>query len=271
MAMSLCMVAGARADNTPAGDVTGDSLVTLADLTALVNYLQGMDTTEEGHSYVDLGLASGTLWATCNVGATTAEGFGDYFAWGETEEKSTYYWSTYQDSQNGSAISFQTYYSGGQTSCIATDDDAARHHWGSHWQQPTLAQLRELKESCTWQTDTLNGMAGMTITGPNGNHIFMPKAGRKYGTSVMGAGIHFYYWSGELYCTYDADANSSLGGYMDASFYNTFEYYGYSRNTGFPVRPVVASPTLHLRCDVNGDGTVNRADLTTLVHLLVNQ
>jgi len=251
------------------GDVNGDSLVSIADIATLIDHLQSQECEQGSHRFVDLGLTSGTLWASTNVGASTPEAYGSYFAWGETSEKELYYWSTYADSQSGTASDFTTYSAEGLTSCIGTNDDAAHTHWGCLWQLPTLTQCQELRSECTWASVNQNDTVGMLITGPNGNSIFMPKAGRKYGSQLMETGLNFYYWAGDLYCRYEADASSSLGSYMDASFNNYFEYYGYSRSVGFPVRPVFAFTTLQLNGDVNADGVLSLADIYALSSLLL--
>ena len=104
--------------------------------------------TYNGHEYVDLGLPSGTLWATCNVGAETPEGYGDYFAWGETELKTTYNLSTYKYT-NGSYDQLTKYCSNSSygyngftdtLTVLLPEDDAATANWGDGWCMPTADQ-----------------------------------------------------------------------------------------------------------------------------------
>ena len=121
------------------------------------------DTTSSDHEYVDLGLPSGTLWATCNIGATKPEEFGDYFAWGETEPKEVYDWSTYKWC-GGSAISMTKYCTNDNYGNVdnkkklEAEDDAAIANWGSEWRMPTSEEQKELVEECymVW-TDNYNG------------------------------------------------------------------------------------------------------------------
>lgn len=122
---------------------------------------------EHTHEYVDLGLS--VKWATCNVGATKPEEYGDYFAWGETTPKSTYDWETYKYC-NGSFDSLTKY---NNSSIFGTEDykktleladDAARANWGGSWRMPTKAEQDELREKCTWTWTTQNGVKGCKVT-----------------------------------------------------------------------------------------------------------
>ena len=127
------------------------------------------------HEYVDLGLPSGLLWATCNVGANTPEEYGDYFAFGEYRPKSSYTENNY----NPSVLQF---------------NDAATCNWGSEWRMPTGAEFEELNNNCTTTWTTLNGVRGRLFRGPNGNTIFLPAAGYR-GSSLSGDGSQGNYWS----------------------------------------------------------------------------
>ena len=156
------------------------------------------------YNAVDLGLPSGTLWADRNVGADSPEAYGDYFAWGETEPKSTYNWITYKWC-NGS-IDTQTKYCtkssygtvDGKT-VLDLEDDAAYVNMGSEWRMPTYAELEELKTKCTWKWTTQNGVYGRKVTGPNSNSIFLPAAGQCGGSDFSYGGTYGYYWSSSLY------------------------------------------------------------------------
>ena len=144
--------------------------------------------TIAGYDYVDLGLPSGLKWATCNIGANTPEGYGNYYAWGETTTKSEY---TEENSVTmGQPMSD---FSGNATY------DAARANWGGTWRMPTKAEMQELHDNCTWTRTTQNGVNGMRVTGSNGNSIFLPAAGWCYGSSreYVGeyVGEYGYYWS----------------------------------------------------------------------------
>ena len=140
--------------------------------------------TENGHQYVDLGLS--VKWATCNVGTTKPEGYGDYFAWGETRSKSYY---------NGSSYS---YYDNPTT--LPLSADAARANWGGQWRMPTIDEFEELRNNCTWKWTTQNGVNGYKVTSnSNGNYIFLPAAGYRDLGSLYGAGDYGYYWSSSAY------------------------------------------------------------------------
>ena len=135
-----------------------------------------------GHDYVDLGLS--VKWATCNIGANRPSDYGNYYAWGETSTKSTY---TEENSQN---YEMNVDYIKGDRLY-----DAARVNWGSTWRLPTKEEMQELEHECTWTHATRGGHEGSLITGPNGNSIFLPSAGDRYGSSRYKANGYGYYWS----------------------------------------------------------------------------
>lgn len=122
--------------------------------------------TENGHEYVDLGLTSGTMWATCNVGASATEAAGDNYAWGETTTKSDYSWETYTLC-DGDYYLLNKYVPEGFDGAYGTEDgkstlekedDVASNSWGGNWVIPSPAQMEELKTECCWvYTDTYNG------------------------------------------------------------------------------------------------------------------
>ena len=152
---------------------------------------------------VDLGLPSGTLWADRNVGADSPEAYGDYFAWGETEPKSTYYWRTYKWCRGSytTMTKYCTQSSYGTVDNKTTldlEDDAAYVNMGAEWRMPTDDELYELYSKCTWTWTTQNGTKGYKVTGPNGNSIFLPAAGYRY-DRINYAGYSGYYWSASLY------------------------------------------------------------------------
>ena len=193
-----------------------------------------------GHEYVDLGLPSGLLWATCNVGADAPEDYGDYFAWGETEpEPKDYYdWSTYKWC-NGS-YDTQTKY--GTDSYFGTvdnktvldpEDDAAHVNWGGDWRMPTKAELEELLNNCTWKWTTQNGANGCKVTSNiNGNSIFLPAAGYGYYGDVLGLGDDGRYWSS----THDGSSHA-----YDLRFnLVSHSVFDISRFSGYSVRAVLS-------------------------------
>lgn len=154
---------------------------------------------------IDLGLS--VKWAPMNVGSFFPEGYGWYFAWGETEPKSNYAWSTYKYC-NGSETTLTKYcyepgygYNGHTDSKRVLDlkDDAARANWGGSWRMPTFAEWRELINNCTWTLTTQNGVYGFKVTSKtNGNSIFLPAAGFRYESDLRNVGSNVYYWSSSL-------------------------------------------------------------------------
>ncbi len=142
-------------------------------------------TLENDNKAIDLGLS--VKWAKYNIGATKPEGYGGFYAWGETAEKDCYLPSThkYSNVDIGSDISGTKY-------------DVARAKWGGAWRMPTSAEMLELKNKCTWEWTSVNGVNGYQITGPNGNSIFLPASGYRYNTDVDHLGMrgsNGYYWT----------------------------------------------------------------------------
>ena len=197
----------------------------------------------DGEEYVDLGLPSGTLWATRNVGASKPEEYGDYFAWGETKGyksgKRDFSWSTYRwckgDFDKLTKYCDKSGYGNGGFTDNKTEldleDDAAYVNWGSQWRMPSLDQIKELKNKCTWTWTQLNGVNGNRVTSKtNGNSIFLPAAGRRYVTSLDSGG---YYWSRSLCASNPSNAYylyfRSYGGACDNDY----------RCIGRSVRPVL--------------------------------
>ena len=161
-------------------------------------------TTENGREYVDLGLPSGTKWATCNVGATAPEEYGDYFAWGEITTKSSYNWSTYKwcNGDYNNLTKYNTdsgYGTVDNKTTLTLADDAARANWGGKWRMPTNDEWGELIDECAWTWTTLNGVNGYEVKSKaNGNTIFLPAAGYRYNDNLYYAGILGFYWSSSL-------------------------------------------------------------------------
>ncbi len=187
---------------------------------------------------VDLGLS--VKWASFNVGATAPEEYGDYYAWGETEPKSNYNWSTYKfgTSSSGPFSKYNTKSSYGTVdnkTVLDPEDDVAHVKLGGNWRMPTDAECSELRTKCTW-TWTTNyngtGVAGRIVTATNGNSIFLPAAGYWDGANLYDAGSRAFYWSSSLrtdnpYAAYDV--------YFDSDYVSRHSsncYYGQ------PVRPV---------------------------------
>lgn len=196
------------------------------------------------HAYVDLGLPSGTLWATCNVGADTPEGYGDYFAWGETQPKTTYNWITYRYC-NGSSDQLTKYCSNSSygyngftdnLTVLQPNDDAATANWGSGWCMPTEAQWRELCQNTTATWTTQNGVNGRLFTASNGSSLFLPAAGCRWLDGLYDAGSDGNYWSSSLY-------TSLPGGAWYFNFNSGSTCMGYcNRILGPSVRAVRSAP-----------------------------
>lgn len=149
---------------------------------------------DDNHPHlIDLGLPSGTKWACSNVGAEKPEDYGGYFAWGETTEKSRYYWDTYIHC-DGSSPTFQDI----GKDIAGTQYDAATVNWGNPWMMPNKEQMEELKNSCTSEWTTENGVNGRRFTGSNGASIFLPAAGYRWIDDLYIVGSYGRYWSSTL-------------------------------------------------------------------------
>ena len=189
-----------------------------------------------GHAYVDLGLPSGLKWATCNVGATTPEGYGDYFAWGETQPKDYYDWSTYKWC-NGSSTTMTKYCSDSyygtvdNKTTLELTDDAARVNWGGTWRMPTVAEQDELRSTsnCTWAWTTQNGVNGYKVVSKkNGNSIFLPAAGYRNDDYLNHEGSYGYYWSSSLCADYSGGAYYVFFNSDNVDWSDSNRYYGRS-------------------------------------------
>lgn len=169
----------------------------------------GNDTPDDGGSgyktcpdsnhphMIDLGLPSGTKWACCNVGASTPEGYGNYYAWGETSPKSKYNWDTYQYGYYNYDDDYSHLVNIG-SDIAGTQYDAATANWGSPWRMPALSQIRELLNNCTSVWTTQNGVNGRKFTGPNGGTIFLPAAGDRRSDELRNLGSWGGCWSSSL-------------------------------------------------------------------------
>ena len=185
----------------------------------IVDDKQQTSSKINGYEYVDLGLPSGLKWATCNVGATTPEDYGNYYAWGETSTKSSYTFDnskTFGKTMND--ISGNAQY------------DAATANWGGSWRMPTEEELSELVDLCTWVWITQNGVNGNKVIGLNGNSIFLPAAGFRVGSSFSRAGEYGDYWGSTPEGEIKACAFSSDSGLLGVN--------SYYRLDGLPIRPV---------------------------------
>ena len=238
------------------GSGLGEFMCNLTDLQdATIYYVRAYAVNEKGTAYgeemsfttkvqatpeyVDLGLS--VKWATFNVGASTPEEYGDYFAWGETEPKATYSLSTYKWC-NGSETTLTKYNTKSSNGTVDSktqldlSDDAAHVNWGGSWRMPTYAEWTELCDQCTWTWTAQNGVNGYKVTskksGYTNNSIFLPAAGYRGGSSLDYAGSYGFYWSSSL-------RTGGPGSAWSVCFYysNVYRDY-YSRYYGLSVRPV---------------------------------
>ena len=171
-------------------------------------------TLNNCHDYVDLALSSGTLWATCNVGASKPDDYGNYYAWGENEPKLDY--------------SVQNYSYKEKSTTISITNDVAYKICGKNWRMPNKAEIEELYSECNWEMTTYNNVVGYkVISKKNNNYIFLPAAGFRLGKQLLGRGSLCYYWSSSLF-----SENLAYGiGCANVS--------GYYRYDGMPIRPVI--------------------------------
>ncbi len=190
---------------------------------------------------VDLGLPSGLKWATMNVGASSPEEYGEYFAWGETEPKTSYVWTTYKfnlgTDENGPFSKYvidPAYGTVDNKAVLDPEDDAAHVNWGGSWRMPTNEEWTELINKCTWTWiwTTENGVNGRKVTGPNGKSIFLPATGGRSGTDLTYAGDGGDYWSSSLYAGDPSLAYVVLFDPGEVGRYGTYRFQGFS------VRPV---------------------------------
>lgn len=194
-----------------------------------------------GHEYVDLGLPSGTLWATCNIGAKSPEEYGDYFAWGEIEPKSFYNWNNYKWC-NGTKDSLTKYCINSSLGNVDNKtkleecDDAAHIHWGGNWVIPSYANYMELSEYCDEETFILNGQKGKIMTSKiNNKTIFLPCSGLYLDDFIHYTEINGSLWASTLLDMnfHDTEIWADYLGFMTTGFYASP-----TRQCGIPIRPV---------------------------------
>ena len=206
---------------------------------------------------IDLGI--GVKWACCNVGAYSPEGFGGYYAWGDTEEKGYYYWDTYNyyDSKTDECKNIGSDIAG-------TSYDVAHVKWGDGWRMPSLDQIKLLLDNCSSEWTILNGVYGQFFTGPNGGKIFLPAAGVRFYDYTSGVGNFGNYWS----------STQSPDNRFDAYYLYTYSgdpgWEGSNREYGRGVRPVIEydEESQALVGDVNNDKIVDISDIVALINII---
>ena len=185
--------------------------------------------THNGHEFVDLGLPSRTLWATCNVGATSPEQSGLYFAFGETTG-----FTAEQVEKEERSFDFGSYDASSISADLTLEQDAAYSYMGGKWRMPTKAESQELLDNCdvTWVSSYMGkGVAGMLFTSrANGNSVFFPAAGYCSNSFVRNVGSWGYYWS----ASWDSSSFAWYF-YFNSGYQNLHNFYGYY---GFSVRGV---------------------------------
>lgn len=171
-----------------------------------------------GHAYVDLGLPSGTKWATMNVGASDITDYGNYYMYGMGSK-------TYDSTDTPYA---------GDKDPLPTSADTAAQEWGGEWHMPTRAQMEELTANTTYEWVTNykgSGINGGLFTAQNGNYIFLPASGEWFNGNPDFVGDEGYYWSSS---PSRSDSAYCLG------FGNAYtEMNSGLRKGGCSVRPVV--------------------------------
>ena len=320
-----------KADGTGISYTNKQSITPTENLTLYAQWEESKGTgTANGHDWVDLGLPSGTKWATTNVGATTPEGYGDYFAWGETQSKDTYRLENYKwydstteeytkypkakrnvvlpgSEQGRKSLTFNVTVPYGTHVCyivgspswehlkmqkvddthftLTTDeldglaykycagdtwafvekladgthpadreyaesdvvvawnaiqdpeitiileleDDAANANWGGDWRMPTIDEIDELVDNCTWTWITQNGVNGYKVSSKvNAHSIFLPAAGYRYDSSLYDAVFFGCYWGSSLNTSYSGYAYGLNFDSSNVGKYDNYCSYGQS-------------------------------------------
>jgi len=208
-----------------------------------------------GHDYVDLGLPSKTMWATCNIGAGRPEFNGNYFAWGETSPKSSYEGknsNTYGKTKE-SLISTDVINSLGD---LTSSYDAASVNWGNEWRMPTKCECDELVSSCKWEWSKSGGVEGYRITGPSGAFIFLPASGYKYQASEKYIGK-----GGGILSSSLSDGDAYLYCYGISFEKNQHYVYRDLRYEGRAIRPVLAKDIVSTAENNNISQQQNASDI----------
>lgn len=203
---------------------------------------EGNGNVVGGHEYVDLGLPSGILWATCNVGASRPEERGDYFAWGETQPKDIYDWKSYQYSEyDGVDFRLTKYCTDSfcglygfvdSLTVLEPVDDAVSANWGEGWRMPTADEWRELLQNTTAALTVQNEVQGWLFTSGNGNSLFLPNTGFVLYNELICTTLGIY-WSSSLQATAQVSAWSFHSDMDECHVCATYE-----RSRGHCVRAV---------------------------------
>lgn len=239
-------------------DVNGDGEINITDVACLVNKILGVPNPgeeqqpqayltcpDDHHPHlIDLGLPSGTKWACCNVGADKPEANGGYYAWGETNEKTSYTPSNYRfadeatdDWGNYKDFDEKWYiYSNFLSEFAGTEYDVAYVKWDGWWMTPNYEQIEELIDNCSYVWSNMNGVHGGLFTSSNGGKIFLPAAGEHSYYSLDGIGAYGSYWSSTL----ASPMTDAYGIGMNSNYASSSYIF---RHEGCSVRPVYSNST----------------------------
>ena len=251
--VSAGLVRGIAAGSAIITGVTGNGKTATCKVTVTQPY--SVATPEA----IDLGLS--VKWASFNLGASSPEEYGDYYAWGEIEtyyedgyaqsespvwksgKSSGYYWSSYKWCRLESPQLYFTKYCldpekglNGYVDShlkLLPEDDAAQIKLGGKWRMPTIGEMKELIEMCTWERSSMNGIGGRRVTGPNGNSIFLPAAGFRRSTQLYYLGQDGEYWTSSL-----LEESVSVRAYSLYFGYYLMDWEIEDRNVGLSIRPV---------------------------------
>ena len=178
---------------------------------------------EFGRRMVKLFDDSNILWSNVNMGASSPDDSGDYYAWGETETKSSFTKSNYT-------------YTGKMEDISGSSSDVVHVKWGGIWRMPTRDDVQELLTRCTWTEVTKYGQPMYKIVGPTGDSLFIAKSGSISGTTLSGKNTNANIWTSNLNTTLGADSDEAYGSnfYLSARSIDAVQRY-----LGYTVRPVV--------------------------------
>ena len=251
-------------------------MLLLAMIPVIPLFAQPDSTTgkADGHEWVDLGLPSGTLWATVNVGANVPTDNGSYFAWGETSTKSEHTWKNYKYLKSGDGWQNATFT---KYNCIpghgVTDnkeeldpvDDAARAKWGGAWRTPNLDEWKELLNNCTWRFTTIGEKKGYEVKSRvNGNSIFLPLSGFSFGRFHT-AHTEGHYWSATLAYPkanlYDRLSSTDAWSLFVDARYSSLSFAS-GRAHGYSIRPVLSKKEAAARSEAASASPKNDAPVT---------
>lgn len=248
MLVAALMMAGCHPEDDPqngGGDHNGNNTEAVID----------------GHAYVDLGLPSGTLWATCNIGANRPEEFGKYYAWGETKIKDTYHDFNYHlggsyayhdvgpDTLSRMLKYCNNPYYGyldyvDTLTVLEAVDDAATVNWGGGWRIPSPDEFRELLTQCQWSVTTQQGVKGLKVTASNGNSVFLPSAGfMRFQFVYEAENGEGHYWMNKMFWNdcrkaWSLSFDPSIEPFLWSPNTEGKVFHYYLRGSGFSVRPV---------------------------------